>query len=227
MQVVSGIYEIENIINGKKYIGSSKNINERWMHHRKNLKHNKHENSYLQRAYNKYGVQSFQFKIIEKVALNKLLEREQFWLDKYQTYKRKNGYNILEKSTGGPKRKHFNCTVSDCHNPHLAKGLCNTHYRRLRKTGKLTIDNLPPIKNRGCKVSKCNNKHDSLGYCNKHAYYIRKYGKIQKPKLTFNPDRGCKIQGCKNKHQSKNMCHKHYERERYRLKNLTSKDNKL
>lgn len=52
---VSGIYCIENKINNKTYIGSSKNLYQRLLKHFALLRHNKHENAHLQSAWNKYG----------------------------------------------------------------------------------------------------------------------------------------------------------------------------
>lgn len=46
----SGIYQIENKINSKVYIGSSNNIKRRWQKHKALLRHNKHPNSHLQAA---------------------------------------------------------------------------------------------------------------------------------------------------------------------------------
>ena len=44
---VSGIYCIINLKNGKRYIGSSKNVRQRLWSHRAELRHNKHENPHL------------------------------------------------------------------------------------------------------------------------------------------------------------------------------------
>ena len=56
---------IENKINHKSYIGSSKNLYQRLLKHFALLRHNKHENVYLQNAWNKYGESSFEWFIIE------------------------------------------------------------------------------------------------------------------------------------------------------------------
>ena len=57
----TGIYCIKNLENGKIYIGKSVNIKNRWISHRNTLKNNKHDNSYLQNSWNKYGESSFVF----------------------------------------------------------------------------------------------------------------------------------------------------------------------
>lgn len=79
-----GIYKIINKINGKMYIGSSVNCFRRLIReHKYHLLNNKHVNLYLQRAVNKYGIENFEFEVIEYVSDKELLiEREQFYLDK-------------------------------------------------------------------------------------------------------------------------------------------------
>ena len=78
---ISGIYCIINIKNSKKYIGSSKNIRQRLWSHRAELRHNKHENSHLQNAWNKYGEHNFDYYILEKCEESLLLEKEQLYID--------------------------------------------------------------------------------------------------------------------------------------------------
>lgn len=77
----SGIYEIVNTLNGKRYIGSSQSMKRRWDSHKYNLKYNKHHSKYLQNSWNKYGEDCFKFNILEYCEVEKLLEREQFYLD--------------------------------------------------------------------------------------------------------------------------------------------------
>ena len=50
-----GIYMILNLINGKRYIGSSIDIYNRLHEHLHNLKNNKSHNNHLQNSWNKYG----------------------------------------------------------------------------------------------------------------------------------------------------------------------------
>lgn len=77
----SGVYKIKNEINGKVYVGSTNNFTRRWLKHRALLRHNKHQNSHLQAAWNKYGESSFTFSIIEECPIDSLLSREQFYID--------------------------------------------------------------------------------------------------------------------------------------------------
>lgn len=76
-----GIYEIVNIANGKRYVGSAVNFSARWRVHRHHLRNGKHHSIALQRAWDKYGEESFEFSIIEECDRGKLMEREQIHLD--------------------------------------------------------------------------------------------------------------------------------------------------
>lgn len=91
MEKISGIYCIENTINHKKYIGKSNNIYKRWYEERRGLEKEYFHNIHLQRAWNKYGEDAFEFYIIEQCEESILAEREQFWISNFNTYY--DGYN--------------------------------------------------------------------------------------------------------------------------------------
>jgi group I intron endonuclease len=103
-----GIYKITNIVNGKFYIGStSVSFNNRFKKHINDLNTNKHGNSYLQNAWNKYGKHGFSFEIIEIIDKGELIIiREQYYLDMLLPTKRNIGYNIcaIAGSSLGVKR---------------------------------------------------------------------------------------------------------------------------
>lgn len=90
----SGIYCIINKIDGKCYIGSAINLQKRNKVHFQELKNNRHYNSYLQNVYNKYGLEFFEFIILEYIEKEKLIEKEQYYLDLFESYKSVNGYNL-------------------------------------------------------------------------------------------------------------------------------------
>jgi len=81
-KVVSGIYMIWNNVSKKFYIGSSINVHYRWTKHKRLLVIGKHPNIKLQNAFNKYGIDTFEFFVLELVDdKDNLLIREQYWID--------------------------------------------------------------------------------------------------------------------------------------------------
>lgn len=83
---------IKNLINGKKYIGQSGDINWRWMRHRSDLRGGYHSNKHLQGAWKKYGENAFEFSIIEETTKEMLNQRERYWIVYYNSVN--TGYNF-------------------------------------------------------------------------------------------------------------------------------------
>lgn len=77
----SGIYKITCKNSSEFYIGSAKNLTQRWITHLYYLKNNKHHNIILQRKYNKYGKDNFRFEILAKCPKEYLIKLEQWFLD--------------------------------------------------------------------------------------------------------------------------------------------------
>ena len=94
-----GIYKIENKVNKKCYIGQSTNIEKRWQSHRiigKN-ENAKEKNYPLYKAMYKYGLDNFNFEIIEECNRELLDEKEIYWINFYDSLK--NGYNQVPGGT--------------------------------------------------------------------------------------------------------------------------------
>ena len=87
------IYKIENIVNGKKYVGLTNNPQRRKTRHFGDLYNNIHDNPYLQKAYNKYGADAFIFEVLQSYDCSEqeIKEYEKEWIAKLDTYH--NGYN--------------------------------------------------------------------------------------------------------------------------------------
>lgn len=96
----SGVYEIINLINNNRYIGSSNNLTRRIKYHLSTLRHNKHFNKHLQLAWNKYGENNFKINIIEYCYEDILIKREQFYIDKYSQQELYNIRPVAESNKG-------------------------------------------------------------------------------------------------------------------------------
>ena len=71
-----GIYLIRNVINDKVYVGKAKDIYNRMIGHRRNLRvKSKDENRHLIAAWHKYGEDAFEYIIIEELPLDEDLLR--------------------------------------------------------------------------------------------------------------------------------------------------------
>lgn len=104
---LSGIYKISNVITGDCYIGKAKDVFVRIGQHKSLLKSNKHKYkngdlSILQKAWNKYGEDSFKFETIETCSIEDLNDREIYWINYYQCNcsKTRHGYNVTDGGEG-------------------------------------------------------------------------------------------------------------------------------
>ena len=97
-----GVYQIKNLVTGKIFIGSSKNLQARINRHKFELKFGSEAIKDLQEDYNKYGEQNFSFEIIDELKPKEepginykedIAVLEQLWLEKLQPFDEK-GYNI-------------------------------------------------------------------------------------------------------------------------------------
>lgn len=96
-----GIYMIQNKVNGKIYIGQAVDIERRWGHHKWELRSNHHKNYHLQRAWNKYEEDNFEFTIICECDESQLNTMEIDYIAKLKTYDPDYGYNKTYGGEGG------------------------------------------------------------------------------------------------------------------------------
>lgn len=93
-----GIYKIENLVNGKVYIGQAQDIEKRWKSHKS---HMNTSNQVLYLAMRKYGFENFSFEILIECEEELLDLMEIYYIKKYNSYihwENSNGYNM---TTGG------------------------------------------------------------------------------------------------------------------------------
>lgn len=95
------IYKITNRVNNKMYIGQTRfTVEHRFKQHIKNF-NIEHRSQPLYNAFAKYGIENFEVSVLEECPIEKLNEREIFWIAKYNTFK--NGYNATLGGKGGCK----------------------------------------------------------------------------------------------------------------------------
>lgn len=104
---MTGIYKITNLINNKVYIGQSIDCQRRWTEHKRSgrinpisTKNTRDYNVPIHCAIRKYGVENFQFEIIEECERNVLDTKEQYWIEFYKSNIENKGYNL----TGGGQK---------------------------------------------------------------------------------------------------------------------------
>lgn len=102
---ISGVYVISNMMDGRKYIGQSNDIEKRWYEHRRHLNAGTCKNKFFQRSWDKYGEGAFRFEILcecsEELEMN-AQERELIAL--FETTDRRYGYNLTEGGDACPMR---------------------------------------------------------------------------------------------------------------------------
>lgn len=94
MEKLGCIYRWCNLVNGKCYYGQTMNVRRRYWQHLNGLRKNIHFNTYFQNVWNSCDGNDFRFEIVEEnVPIEKLTEREQWWLDFTKCYLPQYGYN--------------------------------------------------------------------------------------------------------------------------------------
>lgn len=88
----SCIYLWTNLVNDKKYVGQAQSFYNRMGQYKYG-----NFNTHLKHAIDKYGIDNFDITILERdIPIGSLDEREQYWLDYYQSYFSDRGYNICQ-----------------------------------------------------------------------------------------------------------------------------------
>lgn len=94
---VIGVYKITNSLNGKSYIGQSKDIKKRFNTHKSAINRSLDDprgQGPLYDAMRKYGVDNFVFEVLEECSESELDEREEYYISLYDSVN--NGYNRSE-----------------------------------------------------------------------------------------------------------------------------------
>lgn len=118
--MITGIYQITNIHNGKSYVGSAVRFHSRWRLHKTQLNAGKHHSRVMQRAWDKYGEAAFEFKKLLVCAKGDLLWFEQRAFDVL-----KPAYNVCKVAGSVIGYRHTDAFKAEA----SARAKGNTHRR--------------------------------------------------------------------------------------------------
>jgi group I intron endonuclease len=183
---MEGIYCIECTSSGRKYYGSSMNIDKRLTQHQIDLQKQKHHNIQLQRAVDKHSISNFKFYLVEETHFN---DRKQL-LNLEQTYIDKNigGYNMAPANGGDILSNHPNkiairekirqttilnnqlLTVEERKEKYGQRGENNGNWRNGGKSYKLCpVCNVNKIQSKSTNCMKCIDRtKENNPFFNKH-----------------------------------------------------------
>lgn len=88
--IMTGIYKIENKLNGKVYIGQALDIDLRWEQHKEALI-SSNKSWYPTAREESHSIEDFDFSILQICKPEELDEIETYWVNKYNSYQE--GYN--------------------------------------------------------------------------------------------------------------------------------------
>lgn len=138
----SGIYLIFNNGTGKGYIGQASSLYNRWHSHKSDLKLQKHGNEHLQRSFNKYGEESFEFHILTLASKEQLNDLEQYYLDKLD---KDSKYNLCEVEPVKTRSEETRRKISEANKKRFQDPEARAKLGALRKGTKLSKEHKDQI----------------------------------------------------------------------------------
>lgn len=195
----SGIYTIRCLIDNKVYIGRSKNWKKRLNYHKKQLIKKIHFNSHIQNAVNKYGIENFEFELLEEYEPKFLCSMENWWCNMLQAHNREYGYNIESTSpfgqiTSSQETRNKQSFIAKNRNNETKEKIANSR-KFYSLESKIKMSNsqkgkIVSIETKN-KMSESHKKRD-YSFLDKKVYqydlqnnFIREWGSIKKVKMTL------------------------------------------
>ena len=132
-------------------IGSSKDIAQRWYGHKCALKSNTHHSPHLQNAWNKYGANSFKFKIIEQCSEVELLIREQYHLNILKSWEPTIGFNISKNVRAGRGKIGNSITLKNSITGEIVTRLSQRKFAKEFRLNEASLGGLIKGKNNKCR----------------------------------------------------------------------------
>lgn len=172
-----GIYIFTNLVNGKRYVGSSKNLYNRLHEHLHNLNCGKAHNKYFQASWNKHGENNFIYSILEFCEEGVRFDKEQYYINMINPeYNLTN--NVIANFGTSPSKETRNKISKALKNKYLSGELKT--YRQEHSWQKCYIYNIVDL----TLVAECECKADAFNLlkCSdrdnvvlKHALFHNKY----------------------------------------------------
>lgn len=125
------IYKITNLLSGKVYIGQTNDVNKRKYTHFYNARNN--DQRYLYRAIRKYGKQNFIIETIEQCEDELSNDREQYWIEYYDSTNHDKGYNL---TLGGYHFQFSEETIKKMSDSHKGKKLSEEQKQKISNATK-------------------------------------------------------------------------------------------
>lgn len=183
----SGIYKIINTENNKVYIGKALDIYRRIKAHVTALNtRDTNENRHLINSWHKYGRKCFTYEVVEYIEdVNKIAERELYWMNYFNSLSRDKGYNMRYDSATGLIVSEE--TRQRCREAQLERFKDPEERAKIGRSAKKFWKENPDIKEQMSKnVSKAKEKYNFLQYT-REGEFIKKWDSV-KSIIYDNPD---------------------------------------
>lgn len=108
------------------------------------------------------------------------------------------------------------CALEGCERKTVARGWCQTHWARWRRTGSTgSAEILVKVRRQSdvCAIDGCDKERKQLDWCPAHYARQRRHGNLGTAEVRdWSVPLGCKVDGCSERHDSNGYCLAHAHR---------------